>query len=746
VRDVRAEPQPPVSMPEERPAPNARMTPYQLTVSAMIVPLRLHMALNAAIGVAFGLVSGPYVAGLWLAGLTTCDVVLQRVYRRLQADAAHVDSDPGLRRLAWIGLAKGAFWISAPTAFAVMTHSPAGLAFVAVLCILLTGLAVSTFRNSRLIFLTVAVLPIAALALCVVAVIGARAGAGVLLGIGLVMAMLVRIAAGTNRTVADWNRATQLAADAMASMTTALERSEAVERRLRIAIEIADLYVFEADYVRRIFTGAGAEPELFGQLYGGDDFWEDPFRNVFPDDLARVEAAWASYAAGEGPYKIEHRANGPDGSVLWISASAEYLRDESGRPRALIGSMRNITERKRGELVLTKALEEAETANRAKSEFLATMSHEIRTPLNGVLGMAQVMHRGELSDPQRDHLRMISTAGASLLTLLNDLLDLSKIDAGKVDLEDGVIDTEALASGLDAFALLLQDKDVVLSVAVAPEARGGWAGDPTRVRQVLHNLVSNAVKFTDRGTISAVISYDAAALVFTVEDTGAGISDARLAQVFEPFVQADASTTRRYGGSGLGLTICRDLLTLMGGTIELASTEGVGSKFTVRLPALPAACAAPVESEAPIAIVDGLRVLAAEDNPMNQVVLRTLLEASDIQVVVVSNGEEAVAAWEAGRWDLVLMDIQMPVMDGVEATRIIREAERAAGLVRTPIIALTANAMDHHRSEYLSAGMDVLVAKPINLEVLLQTMQSLLGTGDGVVPLEIETTHFATVR
>ncbi|HEX3364396.1 ATP-binding protein [Phenylobacterium sp.] len=431
--------------------------------------------------------------------------------------------------------------------------------------------------------------------------------------------------------------------------------------------------------------------------------------------------------------------------ALWLIGSgtsrvvAEWNESQTQRLRAMAEMRAALHRSEIAEARLLEALGRAEAANRVKSEFLATMSHEIRTPLNSVLGMAQAMHRGELSDPQRGHLRMISTAGEALLSLLNDLLDLSKADAGKIELEDGVIDTEALAAGIEAFTPLLQDKDVVLSVTVAPEAVGSWSGDPTRVRQVLHNLISNAVKFTDRGTISVAIAYDGAALVLAVEDSGMGIPASRLDQVFEPFVQADASTTRRYGGSGLGLTICRDLVALMGGKIELASTEGVGSRFTVTLPARAVARPAPVaEAQAPIAAVDGLRVLAAEDNPMNQVVLRTLLEAADIFPVVVSNGEEAVAAWRSGAWDVVLMDIQMPVMDGVAATQAIRQAEREAGAARTPIIALTANAMDHHRSEYLGAGMDALVAKPINLAVLLNTIQALLATAaDEVPPSEI---------
>jgi signal transduction histidine kinase/ActR/RegA family two-component response regulator len=428
--------------------------------------------------------------------------------------------------------------------------------------------------------------------------------------------------------------------------------------------------------------------------------------------------------------------------ALWLIGSgtsrvvADWNRANEHRLQAMAEMREALRRSEIAEAHASEALARAEAASSAKSEFLATMSHEIRTPLNSVLGMAQAMHRGELSDPQRGHLRMISTAGESLLTLLNDLLDLSKIEAGKIEFETGVIDTEILTAGLKVFAPLLQDKDVVFSVTVAPEAAGGWSGDPTRVRQVLHNLVSNAVKFTARGSISVDISYDGAALVLAVEDTGVGISGARLNQIFEPFVQADASTTRRYGGSGLGLTICRDLVTLMGGTIDLISTEGFGSKFTVSLPAVAAARETlAVEPEASIDLAEGVRVLAAEDNPVNQVVLRTLLEASGIQVVMVANGKEAVAAWDPGRWDLVLMDIQMPVMDGVEATQIIREAEREGGFGRTPIIALTANAMDHHRLEYLSAGMDALVAKPINLEVLLKTMQSLLAIDGDEAPI-----------
>jgi len=582
-------------------------TPYRLTLAALTYSWLLHAPYNITVGLAFAWAGGPLLALCWTLSLCTTDFVLQRAYGRLTLNAATVSSDGGLARLSGLALVKGLAWYGVPTAFTVLNHSLAGLAFVAVQAVGLTALAVSTARNSRRVYFSMVAIPVMVLPLCVVSTLGLAAGAGALCETFVLAFALWLIGAGTSRVVAEWNESNARRLQAMAEMREALARSEIAEARL-----------------------------------------------------------------GE-------------------------------------------------------ALDRAEASGRAKDEFLATMSHEIRTPLNSVLGMAQAMDRGDLSDVQRGHLRMITTAGESLMTILNDLLDLSKIGAGKIELEDGVIDTEALKAGAEGFAPLLQDKDVLLSVTVAPQARGHWSGDPTRVRQVLHNLVSNAVKFTDHGTIGVTISHDGGALILVVEDTGMGIAAERLGQIFEPFVQADASTTRRFGGSGLGLTICRDLVGLMGGTIDLASTEGAGSKFTLRLPARAVdAPEAAAELEEVSAALDGLRILAAEDNPMNQIVLRTLLEASGIDPVIVSNGQEAVAAWASGRWDVVLMDIQMPVMDGVAATKAIRESERSAGLRRTPIIALTANAMDHHRAAYLRAGMDAQVPKPINLEVLLNTIQSIL--------------------
>jgi signal transduction histidine kinase/ActR/RegA family two-component response regulator len=707
------------------------MTPYQLTLAALVIPWRVHMLLNVATGVAFGLVVGPYLALLWIAGLAAGDALLQRLYGRLNARATSADSDRGMRRLVMIGLTKVALWLSVPTVFVVMTHSPIGLAFVFVLTIILTALAVSTFRNSRQMFLAMATLPVAALAACVVAVIGARAGAGPLVGIAIIAGMLFHIASGTNRTVANWNRASQQAEEAMASMKAALARSEAAERRLQLAVEIGDLYVFEADYVRRTFTGSGAEPELFGQLYGGDAFWEDPFRNVFPEDLPRVRAAWASYAAGEGPYKVEHRGTGPDGSILWVSASAEYIRDEMGRPRALIGTLRNITERKRGELELTEALVRAEAGSRAKSEFLTIMNHETRTPLNGVLGMVQAMEADALAPAQRVRLDVVRKSAEALLVLLNSVLDLAKIEAGELAFEDGEIDIALVAgAALNAFEAAATEKGLSLALEVAPKARGVYAGDPARVGQVLSNLVSNAVKFTDAGSVSVTVERSDDALIIHVADTGIGISADQKRGLFETFVQADASLTRRHGGSGLGLAICRQLTAKMGGTLDLRSRPGRGSTFTVtlRLPRLGDAGdrAAGAPGDQPAAVQAPLKILVAEDNPVNQLVLRTLLQQVGIEPRIVADGEQAVAAWRGGDWDIILMDIQMPLMDGVTASRTIRDEEGASGRPRTPIVAVTANVMVDQVQTYRTAGIDDVVAKPVQVARLIDAIECAL--------------------
>jgi len=392
---------------------------------------------------------------------------------------------------------------------------------------------------------------------------------------------------------------------------------------------------------------------------------------------------------------------------------------------ALLAAVLDVTERRQAMQAMEAARDAAEAANRAKSDFLATVSHEIRTPLNGVLGMAQAMARDSLPAQQRDRLEVISQSGETLLAILNDILDLSKIEAGKLELESAEFDLAELALGAHgAFTGAANGKGVSFNLEIAEAARGVYRGDSVRVRQVLYNLISNAVKFTDEGEVRVLIDRVDGAIRCQVRDTGPGVPADRLDTLFDKFVQADSSTTRRYGGTGLGLAITAELAKAMGGEVSVTSQVGVGSIFTARLPLERVGGASErlrtAEAPAGDPIVQGppIRILAAEDNPVNQMVLKTLLAQLGLWPTIVDNGAAAVEAWAAEPWDLILMDVQMPVMDGPTAAAIIRAREAAEGRARTPILALTANAMTHQLDAYLVAGMDGVVAKPINIAEL----------------------------
>ncbi|MEO6339987.1 MAG: ATP-binding protein [Caulobacteraceae bacterium] len=386
----------------------------------------------------------------------------------------------------------------------------------------------------------------------------------------------------------------------------------------------------------------------------------------------------------------------------------------------------------------------AEAASRAKSAFLATMSHEIRTPLNGVLGMAQAIAADELSPVQRERLNVVRQSGEALLAILNDILDISKIEAGKLDLEEIEFDLENLVETAHlSFAGQAESKGLIFTLDIAEDAPGVYRGDPTRIRQILYNLLSNAMKFTAEGAVRLIVGRDPASggIAITITDTGEGMAPDQLAKLFDKFVQADASTTRRHGGTGLGLAICRELAELMGGKVEVSSVASEGSSFAVTLPLertgdarhIASPTAAPTASAEPLDV----RILAAEDNPMNQLVLKTLLHQAGVELTLVSNGEEAVAAWRSQAWDIILMDVQMPVMDGLAATRAIRAEEAQSGRPRTHIIALTANAMAHQVAEYRAVGMDDHVAKPIDASLLYQALSNAPEPADGKAAAQV---------
>jgi len=397
---------------------------------------------------------------------------------------------------------------------------------------------------------------------------------------------------------------------------------------------------------------------------------------------------------------------------------------------------RELTENRRLKTEAQDLALVAEAANRAKTEFLATMSHEIRTPLNGVLGMAQIMAAGDLATDQRQRLDTISASGQSLLGVINAILDISKIEAGKMDILPAPFD---LCAHLDAlrqlYGGLARDKDLEFSLEVAPGAAGWRLGDAERLRQLLSNLISNAVKFTEAGAVRVIVEGDAATLTARVVDTGVGIPEDQRDRLFVKFAQLDSSSTRRAGGSGLGLAICKTLAELMGGSITFSAPAEGGSCFTVVLPMAQAQpVAAPVLDIATPELEEEAgapRILVVDDNQTNRAVLLTLLSHLGVDGCFAVDGRDAVARWEKEHWDAILMDVHMPVMDGVEASKAIREGERRTGRPRTPIIAVTASVLTHERTLYADAGMDALVPKPVEVPRLVETLARVLAVDEG---------------
>jgi PAS domain S-box-containing protein len=508
------------------------------------------------------------------------------------------------------------------------------------------------------------------------------------------------------------------------------------EERLKVATELAKLRVWEADVGQRKLAhvdASGVRSDALKSKRGNRSvFWSD----IDPRDRPSVRVAWNRAKAEGSPFRAEYRVR-RDGRQYWVACAARTVRDSEGRPARIVGALQDITARKLQEEALIQAKDEAEAANRAKSAFLATVSHEIRTPLNGLMGMAQAMARGPLDPDQRQRLNVIRSSSEGLLSILNELLDLSKIEAGKLTLEEGEFDIAELAEGACAtFQAVAENKGLSFGCKVLPSARGRYRGDPMRMRQILHNLTANALKFTERGQVRILVGRRGGVLQIKVVDTGIGMTGAQQKKLFRAFQQAEASTSRRFGGTGLGLAICRELAELMGGRIQVRSAPGEGACFTVSVPlprvepTAPAAEAPRTAGLAGAAAERALRVLAAEDNSVNQLVLKTLLHQIGVEPVMVSDGRAAVEAWAREPWDLILMDVQMPVLDGPHAAAEIRAREQAEGRRRTPIVALTANAMHDQVAEYLAAGMDGHVAKPIAASQLFAAVQAALELGD----------------
>ncbi|MDB5941072.1 MAG: putative histidine kinase, unorthodox [Ramlibacter sp.] len=446
---------------------------------------------------------------------------------------------------------------------------------------------------------------------------------------------------------------------------------------------------------------------------------------VFPREQA--EAIWEQdqrVLGGMEERSFEEWFTYPDGHRELMHLKRNLLRGEDGRVTGMLAIGRDITERKKAEEEIRQAKELAEGATRMKSDFLANMSHEIRTPMTGVLGMLDVLAADKLTPVQQRYVERIRASGRHLLNVINDILDFSKLETGKLELERIDFSMPELFDRLEPMTRhLAVERGLHLAFELEPDVPAVVRGDPTRLTQVLLNLVSNGLKFTDRGSVtvrtSQVRGDDAPGmrLRFEVSDTGMGIEAGTLSQLFAPFVQADSSTARRYGGSGLGLAICKRLVEAMGGSIGATSEPGAGSRFFFDLPLeLGEARAVVRRGAAAAAPPQPRRILVAEDVEMNRDILQAMLGKQGHALVFATNGAEAVEKVQQDVFDLVLMDVQMPVMDGVEATRRIRRLQGPARGV--PIVGLTANVMARDRDAYLEAGMDGCLGKPIDWDEL----------------------------
>jgi PAS domain S-box-containing protein len=516
--------------------------------------------------------------------------------------------------------------------------------------------------------------------------------------------------------------------DDVTALADARREARVNARRLRTALGAARAGVYEIDHVGQSFWGSPEFHRMLGRRIVYEDVREAVWPMLHPEDRETLKATAHVWRQG-GPQVFDVRILDADGQARWMRVFHEVRRDTAGRIRKAFGLILDIDERKRAELALVEAEREAQAASEAKAQFLANMSHEIRTPMNGVLGVMHLLKRQGLPGDASELLGEALACGQMLSTLLDDVIDISRIEAGRLEIHHEPVDPRELLSGVGRLmAGQAEHKGLALEID-APDL--GWIStDPTRLRQALFNLIGNAVKFTLRGSVTVrarrVDAPCGPRIAFDVIDTGVGVPIEVQARLFERFEQGDSSTTRRFGGSGLGLAITRRLAQMLGGEVAFQSQPGVGSRFTLTI-AAPASAAPSAAPQAAPDILAGLRILLVEDNPTNQLVASRILQQLGAVVHTADDGLSGVEATRDGAFDLVLMDVQMPGIDGLEAARRIRALPGLAGA--TPIIALTANVMAHQRATYQAAGMNGVAAKPISPTALVTEILRLADEG-----------------
>jgi two-component system sensor histidine kinase/response regulator len=514
--------------------------------------------------------------------------------------------------------------------------------------------------------------------------------------------------------------------------------------RFAVAAEAAALGFWEYDVETKSVHWDEQMYKVRGVAPVAGNFYERRLEFLHPDDRARVAKELGDAAAGLRSFDTEYRIVRTDGAVRHMKSAANLKRDPSGCGVRLLGVTFDVTDRKEAELALARSRDAAETANRAKSEFLAIMSHEVRTPMNGIMGMNALLLESDLTERQRKMAVAIRDSADSLLSIIDDILDISKLEAGRIEIDESDFDLcRLIDKAMELFWPRAAEKRISLSADTSAVSRTALRTDAPRLRQILLNLLSNAIKFTQSGSVSILASTadegcDRIRLRVEVLDDGPGIPKQAHSRLFRPFEQADGSVSRRFGGTGLGLSISKRLVELMGGQIGVNERPNGGSIFWFEVVVAAASSELAMPLPPPPSVHGGGakarrsgRILLAEDNPVNVEVANMILESEGYAVDVVVDGNEAIEAIGRRRYDLVLMDMQMPQLDGLSATRAIRAAEQSGA--HLPIVAMTANAMKEDRRRCIDAGMDDYFSKPYTPAALIEKVARWIDRSDEVL-------------